>query len=79
MQKWYTFVSRSAIERNKARGTKEPTLVVRHGPRGQFERVWRVRFPAGAEMVTSFPDPVTVCGAHVVVQSDEKPEILDDK
>lgn len=73
---WYTYVSRSAVERNKTRGTNEPTLCVQHGFNGDTRRARHVVFPEGAHVEVIQSDvPLVKSGAVVVVQSDKPPFI----
>lgn len=71
---YYTHINRNKIDSNRKNGTNDPVITVLNGKYGKPNYGHCVRLPAGA-VLRYYGEPVLPCGARVVIESEEEPEI----
>lgn len=74
--KWYVHVNQHKIRKNIHSSEPEPPIAIKKGKTGKPVYGSHVRLPAGSVMVYSPAVPILSCGARLVIECEEKPEIV---
>lgn len=73
---YYVHVNRNTINANTKNGTTLPAVRFQNGKYGKAVYANRVRFTEG-ELVYSAHKPLLPCGARMVIQTPNRPEVID--
>lgn len=73
---YYVHVNRNVINSNTKNGTDHPAVRYQKGKYGKAVYAKRVRFTEG-EMIYSPHEPLLPCGARMVIQTPNKPEVIE--
>lgn len=76
MPKWYIHVNQHKIRKNINAENPEPVIAVHKGKAGKPKYRSSVRIPDGSCMVYDPRSPLLECGARLVIECDEEPEIV---
>ena len=76
--KWYVHVNQHKIRKNIHATDSElsPPIAIRRGKSGPVVYAFDVRLPAGSVIRYSPHQPILSCGARLVIECEEKPEIV---
>jgi hypothetical protein len=75
-ERWFISIDRAAVDRNKGREKLEPVISFQQGVRGTPRAAFRLKF-TGGEIVYSPHDMILPSGAHVVIETQDEPEIIE--
>lgn len=76
MKKWYIHVNQHTIRSNIHADVKEPPIAVKHGKGGCSRYAFDVVIPDGSRIIYNPDSPILSCGARLVVECLNEPEIL---
>lgn len=74
---FYTHINRNIINANRKNGTALPAVRVQNGKYGKSEYAFRVKFKDGEVLYKPDGAPILPCGARLVIQSAERPEVIE--
>lgn len=75
--KWYVHISQTRLRANLRNQTDEPVIRMQRGRYGQPEYAKRLKFSKGVILQAPYGKPLLPCGARLVIECDEKPEVLE--
>ena len=75
--KWYVHVNQHKIRKNIRAENIEPPIAVKRGKSGSTRYANSVRLSSGSTLIYSPHSHILGCGARLVIECDEEPEILD--
>jgi hypothetical protein len=73
---FYVHVNRNTIDSNRKTRRDDPPVCIRDGKHGKPEYGRRIKLPAGSEIVYRSDGALLPCGARLVIECPEKPEIV---
>jgi len=73
---YFVHVNRNIIASNTKHGRSEPAVRIQKGRYGKPTYATEVRLPAGGIIRYSPLSPILPCGARLVIECEEKPEVI---
>lgn len=75
--KWYVHVNQHKIRSNIRAEEIDPPIAVRRGKSGPVRYGSHVKLPAGSQLVYSPKCSLLSCGARLVIECPEEPEVIE--
>lgn len=74
---YYTHINRNVIDSNRKHGRNDPPIKFQQGRYGEPTYCHSARLPNGSRLIYDHSGTILPCGARLVIESDEAPEIIE--